>query len=244
MTHSLSTVILEPKKIKYVTASIFPPSICHEGMGPDAMILVFGLLSFKPAFSLSTFTFIKRLFSSSSLSAIREVSSAYLRFFIFLPEILNPAFDLSSPAFRMMYSAYELNKQGDNIQPCHTTFPNLNQSVVQCLVLTVASWSAYRFLRRQVRWSDILISLTIFHSMLWSTQVKGFSVVNEAKVDVSWNSLAFSMIQQMLTILSVIPLPFINSVCTSGSSGFTYFWNLAWRMLRITTSIMNWSKRN
>ena len=35
------TVILEPKKIKCVTVSIFPPSICHEAMGPDAMILVF-----------------------------------------------------------------------------------------------------------------------------------------------------------------------------------------------------------
>ena len=38
---SLSTVILEPKKIKSVTVSTFPPSICHEVMGPDAMILVF-----------------------------------------------------------------------------------------------------------------------------------------------------------------------------------------------------------
>ena len=47
---SLSTVILEPKKIKYVTASTFSPSICHEVMGPDAMILVFWVLSFKPAF--------------------------------------------------------------------------------------------------------------------------------------------------------------------------------------------------
>ena len=57
------------------------PSICHEVMGPDAMILVFWMLSFKPTFSLSTFTFIKRLFSSSSLSAVRVVSSAYLRLY-------------------------------------------------------------------------------------------------------------------------------------------------------------------
>ena len=53
-------------------------------MGPDAMILVFRMLSFKPAFSLSSFTFIRRLFSSSSLSAIRVMSSAYLRLLIFL----------------------------------------------------------------------------------------------------------------------------------------------------------------
>ena len=57
-------------------------------MGPDAMIIVFWMLSFKLTFSLSTFTFFKRLFSSSSLSAIRVVSSAYLRLLIFLPAIL------------------------------------------------------------------------------------------------------------------------------------------------------------
>ena len=55
------------------------PVYCHEVMGPDAMILVFYMLSFMPTFSLSSFTFIKQLFSSSSLSAIRVVSSAYLR---------------------------------------------------------------------------------------------------------------------------------------------------------------------
>jgi len=66
------------------------PSISHEAMGPDAMIFVFWMLSFKPTFSLSSFPFIKRLFSSSSLSAIRVVSSAYLRLLIFLPAILIP----------------------------------------------------------------------------------------------------------------------------------------------------------
>ena len=71
---SLSAVVLEPKKTKPISAS-FSPSICHEVMGPDAMILVF-ILSFKPAFSLFSFT-LKRLFSSSSLSAIRVVSSTY-----------------------------------------------------------------------------------------------------------------------------------------------------------------------
>ena len=124
-------------------------------MGPDAMIFVFWMLSFKPTFSLSTFTFIKRLFSSSSLFAIRVVSSAYLRLLILLPAILIPACASSSPAFLMMYSAYKLNKQGDDIQPWRTTFPIWNQSVVPCPVLTVASWPAYRFLKRQVRWPGI-----------------------------------------------------------------------------------------
>ena len=47
---SVSTVILEPKKIKSVTVSIVSPSVCHEVMGLDAMILVFWMLSFKPTF--------------------------------------------------------------------------------------------------------------------------------------------------------------------------------------------------
>ena len=70
----------------------------------------------------SPFIFIKRLFSSSSLSVIRVVSSAYLRLLIFLPAVLIPAGASSSPAFLMMYSAYKLNKQGDNIQPWHIPF--------------------------------------------------------------------------------------------------------------------------
>ena len=96
------------------------------------------MLSFKPASSFSSFTFIKKLFSSSSLSAIRVVSSAYLRLLIFLPAILIPACALSSPEFHMMYSACKLNKNGDNIQPSPTPFPIWNRSVDPCPVLTVA----------------------------------------------------------------------------------------------------------
>ena len=103
---SPSAVILKPKEIKPVTVSLFSPSICHEVMELDAMIFVFWMLSFKPAFSLSSFTFIKRPFSSSLLSAIRVVSSAYLRLLIFLLAILISACASSSPALYMMYSAY------------------------------------------------------------------------------------------------------------------------------------------
>ena len=85
------------------------------------------------------FTFIKSLLSSSSLSAIMVVSSAYLKLLIFLPAILIPVCDLSSLAFHMMYSTYKLNMQGDNIQPCHASFPILNQSVVPYEALTIAS---------------------------------------------------------------------------------------------------------
>ena len=98
-----SAVILEPKKIKSLTVSIVSPSICHEVMWLDAMIIVFWILSFKPVFSLSSFTFIKRLFSSSSLSAIRVVSSVYLRLLIFLTTILILACASSSLAFHMIY---------------------------------------------------------------------------------------------------------------------------------------------
>ena len=87
---SPSAVILETQKIKSDTVSTVSPSISHEVMGPDAMIFVFWMLGFRPTFSLSSFTFIKRLFSSSSLSAIRVVSSAYLRLLIFLPAHLEP----------------------------------------------------------------------------------------------------------------------------------------------------------
>uniref|UniRef100_A0A670HX98 Uncharacterized protein n=1 Tax=Podarcis muralis TaxID=64176 RepID=A0A670HX98_PODMU len=147
---SPSAVIMEPKKVKSLTASISSPSICQEVMGPVAMIFVFFMLSFRPYFALSSFTLNKRFFNSSSLSAIKVVSSAYLRLLIFLPAILIPARDSSSPAFCMMNSAYKLNKQGDNIQPCRTPFPILNQSVVPYPVLTVASCPTKRFLRRQM----------------------------------------------------------------------------------------------
>ena len=147
------------------------------------MILIFWMLNFKSTFLLSSFTLIKKFFSSSLLSAIRVVSSAYLRLLIVLPEILIPACASSSPTFHMMDSAYKLNKQGDIIQPSPTPFPIWNQSVVLCLVLTVASWPAYRFRRRQVRWSGIPIPWRIFHLVVIHT-FKGFIIVTEAEVDV------------------------------------------------------------
>ena len=101
---SPSAVISEPKKLTLVTVCTASPSICHEVMGPGAMILVSWMLGSKPAFSLSSFAFIKRLFSPL-LSAIRVVSSAYLRLLIFLPAILIPPCVSSTPAFLMMYSA-------------------------------------------------------------------------------------------------------------------------------------------
>ena len=80
---------------------------CHD--------LHFWMLSFKTAFSLSSFTFIKMLFSFSSLSAIRVVSSVYLKLFIFPPVVLIPACASSSPAFLRMHPVYKLNEQAGSI---------------------------------------------------------------------------------------------------------------------------------
>ena len=97
-------------------------------------------------------------------------------------------------------------------------FPNLNQFVIPCLVLSVASWPVYRLLRRQVRWSGIPISLRIFHSLLWSIQSKTLVVVKEAEVDVFLKFPCFFY----------DPTNVGNLI--SGSSAFSklslYFWNL------------------
>ena len=109
LLQSPSAVILEPKKIVCQSFYCFP--ICLPwSNGTRYHDHSFWILTFKPAFSFSSFNFIKRIFSSS-LSAIKVVSSAYLWLLIFLLGILIPACASSSPAFHMMYSAYKLNKQ-------------------------------------------------------------------------------------------------------------------------------------
>ena len=186
------------------------------------------MLSFKPAFSLSSSTCINRLFGSSLLSAIRVLSCTYLKLLIFLPAILILVCDSSSPALHIMYSVYKLNKQGDNIQPWRTPFLIWNQSVVPCLLLTVASWPAYRCFSGGRSGG------------LEFPYLEEFPVCCDPpsqrlqKQMCFWNSLAFSMIQWMLAIWSLVPLPFLNPACTSGSPRFPYYWSLAWRILSIT----------
>ena len=115
----------QKKKKNLLLFPLFP--ICLPwSNGPDAMILGFWMLSFKPAFYLSSFTCIERLFSSSSLSAIRLISSTYLRLFIFLLVILIPVYTSSSLVFHAMFSKYKLNKQVTiltysfrNLEPVH-----------------------------------------------------------------------------------------------------------------------------
>ena len=76
------------------------------------------------------------------------------------------------------------------MQPWRTPFPIWNQSVGPCPALTVASWPAYRFLKRQVRWSGMPISFRIFHNFTVIHTVKGFGIVNKAEIyvflELSW----------------------------------------------------------
>ena len=169
---SPSAVILEPKKIRFATVSTFLLSICHEVTGPVAKILVLWMLSFNTAFSLFSFTllfhtqealqFLFAFCHYDSIICVSEVAAIS-------PSNHDSSLCSSSLAFHMMYFACKLNKQGDNTHPWHTSFPISDQSIVLCLVLTVASWPAYRFLKRQVRWSGISISLRVLHSLLWFT---------------------------------------------------------------------------
>ena len=159
---SMFTVILEPKKRKSVTVSTFSPSVCYEVMGPDAMILVFWMLSFKPALSVSSFTFIKRFFSS-----VLPLGLSHLHMWGYWYFSCQSWFQLlSHPAQHFTWCTLHrsLKKQGDNSLPWHTPFPILDQSIIPCPVLTVASWPTYRFLGIHLRWSSLPMSLRIFYS--------------------------------------------------------------------------------
>src|SRR5574341_1452715 len=143
------------------------------------------MLSFKPTFSFSSFTFIKRLFSFSSLSAISVVSSAYLRLLIFLPAILIPACASSSLAFLMMYSAYKLNTQGDRqytalmysvsyLEPVCCSMSSSNCCFLTCIQISQEAG--------QVVWYFHLFQN--FPQFIVIHIVKGFGIVNKAEIDV------------------------------------------------------------
>ena len=166
---SASVVMLEPKKIKLLTVSIVSPSICYEVMGPDAMIFIFWMLSFKPGFH-SPFSLSSRGSLVPLLSAIRVVSSAYLRLLMFLSAILIPACASSSLVLRIMYSAYKLNKQGDNIQPWCTPFPTLNQSFVpinyNSYIFNLIDWKKTESILTQMS-PDPIMPISAFAFPLW-----------------------------------------------------------------------------
>ena len=151
---------------------------------------------------------------------------------MFLSATLIPVCASSSLEFHVMCSAYKLNNQGDNLQPWCTPFLIWYHSVIPCPVLTVASWPAYGFLKRQVRWSCISISLRIFHSLLWS---------NSQSLRYSQQSTSRCFSRTLLLLqwsnrcwqFDLVPLLFLNLAWISVSSQFTYCWSLAWRILSI-----------
>ena len=111
-----------------------------------------------------------------------------------------------------------------SFEPAHCSMSGFN-----CCFLT---WiQIFQEMGKVVWYSHLLknfLQFVVIH------MVKDFSIINEAERDIFfWNSLAFSMIQQMLSIWSPVPLPFLNSAFTSGSSQFTYCWSLAWRISNI-----------
>ena len=141
------------------------------------------MLSFKPGFSLSSITFIRRLFNSSSLSAIRMVSSAYLRLLIFLLEILIPASASCIPAFHMMCSAYKSNKQGEyatlmysfrSLKPVCCSMSSSNYCFLNCIQISQEAG--------KVVWYSHL--LKNFPQFVVIHTVKDFGIVNKAEVDV------------------------------------------------------------
>ena len=155
------------------------------------------------ASSCSSLPFFKRLFDFSLLSAVKVLSFAYKRLSITLLVIMCPVWASSRPTVWMVYTIYELNRQSDNIQAWHTTFPMVSWSVFPCQVLTVASWPAYRFLTRQASWCAIPVSKNcpqfgVIH------MVKGFSVVNETEVEVF---LEFFSILEQVGISRMVLLP-------------------------------------
>ena len=180
-------MILEPPKNKVFHCFHCLPIYLHEVIGPDVMILVVWMLRFKPAFSFPSFTFIKRHFTSSLLSAIRVVSSAYLSLLIFLLAIL--ICDSSSLASHMMYSAYKLNKQGDNYSLdilLSQFWTSLFMSGSNCCFLTCIQVSQET---GQVVWYSHLFKN--FLQFVLVCTVKGFSIVNEVEVCFSGIFLLF-----------------------------------------------------
>ena len=136
--------------------------------------------------------------------------SAFLRLLIFLPVILIPAFDSSSLAFCMMFSAYKLNKQGDNIHPWSILSQFRTMSSSNCC------FSSYIQVSQEtgnvVWYSHLIKNIPQFVVICIA---KDFSIVHKAEIDDFLKFLSFSMTHCMLAIWSLVPLPFLNPACTS-----------------------------
>ena len=144
------TVILEPNKTKFVTYSMFSPSICQVVLAPDTLCCSFDYWVLSEVSRLLIHPHQDPLF----VSLFTVFPSLYLRLLAFIPESLIPVYYSSSLAFWIVESAY-VSYKTDNMQSCYSPFPGLYWSIVPCLVPTLASWMAYTLLRWQVRRSMI-----------------------------------------------------------------------------------------
>ena len=184
-------VILKPKKIKCVNVFLVSLSLYHEVVELDAMILFFWVLSFKPTFWLLSFTFIKRLFSSFSLSAIRMVSSAYLRLLIFLlavliPAVLHPALYFAWCTLQISLisrvTIYSPTYSFPDLEPVHCSTSHSNCCFLTCIQISQESG--------KVVWCSHLFKN--FPEFVVIYIVKCFGMINKAEIDgFSGNILLF-----------------------------------------------------
>ena len=174
-SHSPSSVISAHKKTNCVTTctSISFRSTVTAPMSPVVITFVFPTFRYSPAFSLARLTLPTSSIKSSLVPASSVVSSAYLRFVTILPPMLIPL-SHSSKASLITFSAYILKSSGERIHPCRTPFPMSMLSVSPNSILTVASWLVYSLLSNTIRCTGTPISLSIIHSLSWSTQSKAF----------------------------------------------------------------------
>ena len=145
---------------------------CFQVMGPDAMILVFWMLSFKPTFSLSSFTFIKRLFSSLSAKSVELF--AYLRLFIFLPAILILIFDtyFNCVHFIFLDTLVSHSKVPKSKQQCEKEAQPQFSSVqlLSCVWLFVTPWTAAFQASWSITNSQSLLKLMPIETVMPSNQ--------------------------------------------------------------------------
>ena len=172
------TVILEPPKIKPVTASTFSPSVCHEIMEPDAMILTFGMLSFKPSLSLFSFTLIKRLLTASSLSALIQKNHPLLPFHC-----------LWSPFWISVFNLLALLADMFFIFPTFVPWLLMALSAPRKLCSWLPLWFAFHSL---LAWITLVSVLALVMHHLWvlglhndTQNLKGRSLLG-SPVPVSW----------------------------------------------------------
>ena len=209
------TVILEPKKIKSIPASSFSPSIYYDVMGMDD-ILVFWVLSFKPAFSLSSFTLIKRFFSYYSLLPLEWYhlyiwGCWYFSWQSWFQLVSHPG---------QHFAWYTLHLSWISRVTIYILDVFFSQFWTNALSMSGSNYCFLTCIQVFQETGKVICDSHLFMNFPQFVVIHtlGFSLVNEVEVVAFWNSLAFSIIQQMLAIQPLVPLPFLNPAYTHESS--------------------------